>query len=214
MYYSVLIGIAISVAAVIAGGKTMGDNEKKLKAARSLVQAFESEKEPERLNEAARALQSVNLRREYDAVKRHELRAHCLATWLQILQIIDSNLQPNFDQRDVPPKSVQPPPTSSGVVYPPGAAPAVIDDPKARAEYEKAVKENREKQENYRLQIYFKRLNEDISPVAEDFIRNSYVRVQNDRDEVKAAVEKTITDQTRKDRLISILLPAGADDDE
>ena len=76
------------------------------------------------------------------------------------------------------------------------------------------MKENREKQENYRLQIYFKRLNEDISPMAEDFIRNSYMRVQNDRDEVKAAVEKTITDQTRKDRLISILLPAGADDDE
>src|SRR5207253_830012 len=106
---------------------------------------------------------------------------------------------------DVPTKLVQPPPTSEGVVYPPGADPDLIDDPKAREQYEKAIAANRAKIRNYRMQTYLGRLKEPIPLGAEVFIRHSYTLAASDQMELKTAIDKIIKDPRRKSDLLKLL---------
>lgn len=181
----------------------MTDNEKHLKEASELIRAFEKEKEPERLREASMELEDVNLRREHNAKIRHKLRSDCLELWLTILQTIDKNLDSSFDPKDVPQMSVMPPPIRGDIQLPPGAAPSLIDDPKAREEYEKAIKENRAKQENYPLQTQLRELNEVIPGKVDSFIRGAFV--SSDHNEVKAVIDRIIENESRKESLYRLI---------
>ncbi|MFH0727543.1 MAG: hypothetical protein V2B19_14535 [Pseudomonadota bacterium] len=181
----------------------MTDNEKHLKEAVELIKAFEKEMEPERLREASMALENVNLRREHNAQIRHKLRSDCLEWWLTILQTIDKNLDSSFDPEDVPQLSVMPPRIKGDIQLPPGAAPALIDDPKAREEYEKAIKDNRAKLENYPLQTQLRELNEVIPGKVDSFIRRAFT--SSDHDEVKATIDRIIESQSRKKNLYRLI---------
>jgi len=185
----------------------MTENQKYLKETRERIKGFEKELEPERLREAYMALENVSLAKEHVPKTRAQLRTDTLSLWLGLLQILDHHLDPDFNPEDGPEELVQPPPTSGGVVLRPGADPALIDDPTARAEYEKAIAANRAKANNYRLQIHLGRLNERITPRAEEFIRNSYTTAPDDQEELKTAIEKTIEDPRRKARLLELLTP-------
>ncbi|MEP6901790.1 MAG: hypothetical protein ABJA66_08575 [Actinomycetota bacterium] len=187
--------------------KPMTENEKYLKEAQTRVKEFETEMEAERLREASMALENVNLAQEYDSKTRSRLRKDCLYLWLTLLQLLDQHIDPKFNADDLPTNLVQPPSLSNGVVLRPGADPAKIDDPKLRAEYEKAIAENRAKAENYRLQTQLRRLNESIPPKAEEFIRNSYSSAASDQEELKTAIEKIITKPERKEDLSKLLKP-------
>jgi hypothetical protein len=174
------------------------ENEKYLKEAQTHVKEFEKQAEPERLREAYMALENVVLEQEYDAKIRNRLRQNCLTLWLEMVAILDRRLDPEFDPEDVPQNLVQPPPTSKGVVYPPGADPALIDDAKAREEYEKAIAANNAKINNYRLQTHLKRLNEQIPPRAAEFIENSYTASGDDQKEVKTAIDRLLENPARQ----------------
>lgn len=203
---SALTVLAMVVAASFAFRiNSMSENEKYLKEAQEKINAFKSEMEPERLKESARALENLNLAIEYDSEVRHDLRRRGLRLWLTLVQILDEHIDPEFDSKDVPKMSVQPPQTSDGTLLPPGADPADIDDPKARAEYEKAIAENRKKQDNYRLQIKLGRIDKTLPGRAEAFIKNCYSDSEEDQNELKAAIEELIEKQERKDRLMSLL---------
>ena len=196
--YIAVTGLAIFIAASnCAGNEFMTENERYIKEAREKIGAFETETEAERLNEASSALENVVLEQEYDARIRTRLRSECLTLWLELVRVIDRRLDPKFDSEDVPTKLVQPPLNSDGTLYPPGADPALINDPKARAEYEKAIAENRAKSANYRIQIQLRRLNESIPPRAAEFIENSYTASDDDQKEVKAAIDRLIEDPAR-----------------
>lgn len=184
----------------------MTENEKYLKEARARVKDFEDEREPERLREAYMALENIILSQEPDLKERTQLRRDCLYLWLELLQILDKNVDPDFNPENVPARLIQPP-TSQGVVYPPGADPALIDDPKARAEYEKAIAANREEANNYRFQIHLGRLNESIPPRAKAFISNSYISIPNDQEELKTAIDRIIKTPERKGELSKLLKP-------
>ncbi len=172
------------------------ENEKYLKEAQTRVKEFEKESEPERLREAYMALENVVLEQEYDARIRNRLRGECLTLWLEMVAILDRRLDPEFNPEDLPENLVQPP-TTKGVVYPPGADPALIADPKARAEYEKAVAANNAKINNYRLQTHLKRLNDQIPQRAAEFIENSYTESADDQKELKAAIDRIIENPAR-----------------
>lgn len=207
--YLAVIGVTILIAAsLVLRNKSMTENEKYLKDAQKKVKEFETEAEPERLREAYMALENVVLEQEYDAKIRGRLRHECLQLWLKMVQILDARLDPNFDPEDVPDNLVQPPPTSKGVVYPPGADPAVIDDPAARKEYEKAVAENNAKINNYRMQTYLGRLKDQIPPRAEEFIKNSYTSADADREELKAEIDAIIEKPERKAELLKLIKSA------
>lgn len=180
----------------------MTENEKFLKGAEKHVKEFEAEIEADRLREAYMALENVELAQERDAKARIQLRKECLYLWLEIVELLDRHLDPKFDPEDVPENLVQPPPTSTGIVYPPGADPKLIDNHEARAEYEKAIAANSARTNNYRLQIQLSRLDEQITRRAEAFIRNSYTFKPNDRQEAKTAILKIIKNPKRQEGLL------------
>lgn len=186
----------------------MTENEKYLEEAQQKVAAFKAEMESDRLRESAMALENVILAKEHDADIRKRLRTDSLNLWLTLIQLLDENIDPKFDPNDGPEELVQPPPTSEGLVYPPGADPALIDDPKARAEYEKAIADSRAKTENYRLQIQIGRLNDYIPPRAENFILNSFNKSAEDQKELKTAIDEIIKKPERKARLLQLLEPS------
>jgi hypothetical protein len=183
----------------------MTDNEKHLEKAVELIAAFEKEREPERLREASMALENVNLRREHLAQIRHKLRSDCLELWLTILQKIDKYLDNSFDPEDVPQMSVMPPRIKGDIQLPPGADPALIDDPKAREEYEKAIKDNRAKQENYPLQIQLRELDELMPRKVGSFIRGAFT--SSEQDAVKGAIDRIIEGRFQRERLYQLIEP-------
>ena len=187
----------------------MTDNEKHMKEAVELIKAFEKEKEPERLREAFMELEDVNLRREHYTKIRHKLRSDCLELWLTILQTIDKYLDSSFDPNDMPQMSVMPPRIKGGIQLPPGAAPELIDDPKAREEYEKAINDNRAKQENYPLQTQLIELDEVIPGKVDSYIRRAFT--SSDHDEVKEAIDRIIESQSRKESLYRSIEPQSDD---
>lgn len=183
----------------------MTQNEKFLKDAEKHVKEFESEFEVERLREAYMALENVELAQEQDSKVRDQSRKECLYLWLEIVELLDHHLDPKFDPEDVPENLVQPPPTSTGIVYPPGADPKVIDNYEARAEYEKAIIANNAKISSYRLQTQLSRLDEPITRRAEAFIRHSYTSAPGDQAELRTAIDMVIKDRQRKKNLLKLL---------
>jgi hypothetical protein len=203
-----MVGLAILIVnPILTRAESMTDNQKYLSEAEAHEQEFEVELEPERLREAYMALEGVNLREGYDPTIHRQLRAKCLSVWLNLVQLLDRYLDPNFDPRDVPEKIVEPPPVQGGVVLRPGADPALIADPKARAEYKKAIATNREKAIRFRLQINLHRLNERIPPRVEAFIRNSFSPTPDDQAELRTAIDKLIKNPRRKVELLKLLAP-------
>jgi hypothetical protein len=185
----------------------MTNNQKHLDEAEADVKKFEAEREPERLREAYMALENVSLPEEPDPAARAELRKSSLSAWLRLLEVVDRFLDPTFDVNDVPNMLVQPPPTTAGVVYPPGADPALIDDPVARARYEKAVAANRAKLESFRVQVQLQRVNERLTPRAETFILDTYTPSLRDQEELRGAIDRIITSPKRKAALSILLAP-------
>ncbi|MEO8130080.1 MAG: hypothetical protein ABI822_23455 [Bryobacteraceae bacterium] len=202
-----LLSVAIIELAMLAGGtaklsaKTMTKNERYLDQARTLAQAFESQSEPERLRDASMALANVVLAQESALQTRIHLRADVLRLWLHLLNLMDHSYDPKFNPSDVPDKLVQPPPLSSGEILRPGADPARIADPKARAKYEREIAANRAKNRNYRTQLQLHRLNERLTHQAESFIRDAYSPAPGDEKELSAAISEIIKNPERKTKL-------------
>lgn len=193
---------------ILTETKAMTDNQKFLDEVQVRVKEFEAELEPERLREAYMALENVSLVQETDPKSRTQLRTNALSLWLHLLQLLDRFLDSKFNPDDVPELLVEPPPMSGGVVLRPGADPALIDDPKARADYENAIAANRAKADRYRLQIDLRRLEERISPRAEAFIRNAYTSVPGDQEALKTAIDRIMQNPQRKARLLKLLTPS------
>jgi hypothetical protein len=207
LQFAALVFPALLAIPVLLRDGKMTENQNYLKEARRQIVEFESHAESEKLTAAYTSLENVVLAQEDDPKKRAQLRADCLSTWLHLLQLLDRSLDPAFDPKDVPEKLVQPPPSPDGSVLRPGANPALIQDPKARAEYEIAIAANRQKAQNYRLQIGLRRLNERLPQRAESFIRISYTALPNDQMELRAAIEKASLDSKRKTQLLRLLIP-------
>ncbi|MFN0106931.1 MAG: hypothetical protein ACKV2U_33160 [Bryobacteraceae bacterium] len=187
----------------------MTNNEKYLNEAQAHFKKFEAELEPERLREAYMAIENVIPVQEPDPKTRAQLRKNCLVLWLQLVQILDQLVDPRFDPEDVPENLVQPPPTNGGIIYPPGADPALIGDPTARARYEKEIAANQKKTGNYRLQLHLSRLNERIPKRAEAFIKSNYMPARRDQEELRNAIDKMIHNRKRKADLFQLLKPSG-----
>lgn len=186
----------------------MTDNQKYLDEALARAKEFDLEMEPERLRQAYMALESVSLPAEPDPAARARLRESVLASWLRLIHTLDRLLDPEFDPNDVPELHVQPPPVPGGIVLLPGADPALIPDPVARAKYEEAIAANRAKAVKYRLQVHLRRLDENIPPRAEAFIRGAYSPEPHDQTELRVAIEQAITHPPRKAALLRLLSPS------
>jgi len=206
--------LAISMVALAAGGalspaqtgakrKAMSDITAR---AAALVAEFEKEKDPEKLQGAADQLVEVDLSKEEEGLKRLALRRETLELWLKLLAAIDKNLDPRFDPNDQPRVSVSPPPSGGGQ-FPPGVSPSAIKDPQARRQYEAAIKQNKDKAVNYRLQTKLRRLDQKLTPQAERFIRLSFTTVPGDQKQLNEAVKKLIPNPHRAQALVQAGAP-------
>lgn len=207
IYTAIVLPAALFAAAPPMEAKPVTNNQRYLNEAQAHIKEFESGLDPQRLRDAYMSIENVILPQEPDLKTREQLRKSALSVWLHLLQILDRFVDPNFDPDDVPEDLVQPPKTTGGVVYPPGADPALIADPAARAEYEKAIEANRKKIESYNLQLQLSRLTPRVSERADAFLRRSYTPSPHDRKELKSAIDETITDPKRKAHLLEILEP-------
>lgn len=212
-----VLGLAIAVASSgqPSGGKTYLDrvlnrkhmSENTTRAAAQLAE-FEQKKEPLCLQAASDLLEGIDLAKEPEAMKRLVLRRETLQLWLALLALIDRNLDPNFNPKDLPSVSVIPP-RSGKVAYPPGIDPQAIPDPQVRREYEAMLKQNQQHTVQYRLQTLLRRLDQSVSPKVERFIRMSYTTVPGDQREISDTVEKLIKNPQRAATLTRAGAPKG-----
>lgn len=204
--FLVLMLVAVNLIASPAAArylKMFTDNEKRLKRADELIRSFSSEKEPELLREASIELENVDFRRIHDKRLRDTQREQSLGLWLKLIRTIDGSLDPTFDPNDVPPLNVAPPPLKNGTKLWPGADPALIDDPKAREKYEKAIKENRAKQEKALIQPQLQELDPQVMQKTAQFVRKNYR--EEERADVRRAIERVIENEQRIARLLSLI---------
>lgn len=184
----------------------MTENQKYIQESRTLAKEFESKLDTDRLREADRALENVDLVQEVDPKVRARLRSDCLVQWLELAALLDRHIDPAFDPEDLPEKLVEPP-RVPGADLDPGADPAMIADPRAREQYEKAIAANRAKTQRYRVQTELRRIGERISSETENFIRRYYRSVPADQRELRGAIDRIVKDPARKARLSSLLTP-------
>ena len=185
----------------------MTQNQKNVQEAHLRALEFERKLNPDRLREADRALENVNLVEEVDPKVRAKLRSDCLVQWLELVALVDRHLDPDFDPDDVPEEFVEPPPVPGGAVLRAGADPALVPDPRTREQYENAIAANRAKAERYRVQTQLRRIGERIATQTENFVRNHYRSAPADQRELKGALERIIKDPGRKARLFGLLVP-------
>ena len=200
----VLLLVELGKTVALAEVPTTMGNANRLDEAQARIGEFEVTLEPERLREADVALQNVVLAQESDVLTRHRLRTRGLQLWLRLVATIDHFVDPNFNADDVPEDLVQPPPTSGGIVHPPGADPALIPDPQSRRMYEMAVKANRRKIETYGLQLQLSRLNERIQSQVEAFIRSAYGPIPADQEELRSNIS-ILKNVRRQQSLLKLL---------
>ncbi len=186
----------------------MSDNQAFLQTARDAAAQFRARKDPDALTRVVEALENVQWREPLHLPERRRLRHAALDGWLHLVALVDDALDPNFDPAQVPQIGVQPPPTASGIVYPPGVDPALIDDPDSRARYAQAVADNTAYAEQYRLQSRLQRLQERILEACSAFIQDGYSGDPNDHGEASTAIQAAIKTPKRRAELLSLLSAA------
>ncbi len=148
-----------------------------------ILAAFEKSKSIDSFFGAVEQMEGVNLMGLGDTKERLAARRAAARMWLKILAAIDEHLDPKFDPEDVPETKVVPPP-SGRIQPPPGVSPEAITDPRARAEYEAALKKNAEKIASYNFQTKLQRLNKRASTSAKRFLTTYYTPVHADQQEL------------------------------
>gem|GEM_PF-6243370 len=186
--------------------QNMSENRKYVGEAKVLIAKFEHDMEPERLRKAYLLIKNVDLSKESHNRKLLWIRAECLSIWLKMIQLLDTYVDPKFNPDEVLETQVQPPPTSKGVVFPPGTDPNYIDDPKARNKYEKDIAVNQDKLKKYRIQIYLRQLNDSISNGAKEFILGSFNSSFSEQMEIKLAIDRIIENNVRKEDLLKLVI--------
>lgn len=125
-----------------------------------------------------------------------ERREVCKA-WLLTLSTIDKAIDPAFNPDALPDTNVMPPKVGD-VQFPPGVSPDFIKDPAKKAEYVKALQQNVQKANEYRLQLKLRRLEPRASQSAKRYITTSYERTQVDQAELRKLAADTQLAPPRK----------------
>jgi len=183
----------------------MSDNQVLLQTARDAETAFAARRDPDQLTRAVEALENVQWREPLHLPERGRLRRETLDAWLHLVRLVDDALDPDFDPGRLPELAVQPPPTRDGIVYPPGADPALIEDPDSRDRYARELADNRAYAEHYRLQSRLRPLEERVVDACSAFIKDSYRGNPADEREAKAAIQAVIKSPRRRAALLSLL---------
>lgn len=204
MKYSFLI-VAIFFSLSSNCQDNMSNNELFLRETSTLIKSFNEKKDAEVLRLAYLKLDNVNVYKESNTAKRHQIRAATVILWVKIVNLIDENLPADFDPENTVPMKVQPDPGKDGIGYTPGTDPLSIKDPIERAAYEKKIKDNRKAQALYQLNLQLSHINRPISNAMSRFIVLAYQNNEADQKEIKTVIDTTVKRADRKETLLNIL---------
>jgi hypothetical protein len=168
------------------------------------LQNFHKQKDLEALKQALALAQTIRPESASGVEERRELRRSRFGELLTILAAIDAETDPSFNPKDVPSSTVAPP-LSGGVILDSGIDPKHVKDPRARAEYERAIAANAQKAKRYEFQTGLRRINEDASAEVEKAFHDPYAATERGQQEMKAAIERLIENPARKASLLENL---------
>jgi hypothetical protein len=152
------------------------------------------------LQRALEVLLQANWRSSSDPGPIRTARREMLVLWLSVLQHIEKEIDPQFDQSDLPELNAAPP-TVAGQPFDSGMSPANIKDPEARRQYEEAIEANHRKVVRYNFQINIQKWDHIFIDETKKFIRSSYSRHAGDEAELSALVDKYISDHNKAEAL-------------
>jgi hypothetical protein len=118
-----------------------------------------------------------------------------LEGWLRVSKAID----PSFDFDDMPLLNIAPP-RATGL--PAGISPSAIKNPQLRAEYERAIAQNRTKAERYSQQYWLKSNGPRFFGEVEQYLVNAYSRPPSDLQELQQLLSRYIQDASVRDRVL------------
>lgn len=172
-----------------------GDNGKamtgELEQFTRYLKEFKSGKSLNLLEKAMRAAEHLSRLNREDEVRM----------WLQLIIVAERNVDRKFDPNDFPQMSVVPPREESGVRLHSGCKPEAIRDPKARAEYEDALRKNKEKAERFNFQTRLRSLCDHINHDAESRFKRLYTSSVADQEKLDHLLEEFGVSETRRQKL-------------
>jgi hypothetical protein len=174
-----------------------------IQAARAAVVKYDESRNLDLLREAGEKLEGVDLLEIKAPDQRQEARLQTLVTWMVILARVDAAKDPNFDPDDMPVTKVMPPPKSGEPGYMPGVDPNQIRDPEQRAEYLRAIQENRNKMDRGRLQLSVQALDIEVTEGASRFIKRFYTMAPVDRQELLRTLDQSGIGPQRQQAILS-----------
>ena len=123
--------------------------------------------------------------------------------WFQALATIDNNLDPNygtpkFSTNGFALSLVPPRDGTNGIQYPSGIPPSYLKDPIARAQYEAALKVNREHIATYSFQTSLRLIKQEADSSFKRFLRNAYTSSEEDKNEFNEILEHSAISNAHK----------------
>lgn len=151
------------------------------------------------------AIATLPIEGEKESAKWMSLRQAHFDLWLTAFNHIDTLIDPTFDLQDkknIPKINVMPP----GWTINSGASPDSIKEPALRDEYKRRIEENHKKTLKYNTQSFLQKIDADWSKMVTKEIQFLYdFGNKNDVPELTAAVEKTLTNPARKEKMKKLI---------
>jgi len=167
------------------------------------VAEFEKKRDPTLIYEILDSIEAAE-----SAMPVGDAAARKLATSrrLRFFAALDRNMDPTWNQKDVPVQGVPPPPSSHGMVYSSGEVdPASIQDPEERARYVQALKANKDAQQRYSVQLQLRRIDERAMRFFERFLTDRYANSERDRQEFQELLAASPVNESRKEHLRALM---------
>ncbi len=162
-----------------------------IQAARAVLLQYEKTRNLELLRQAGEKLEGVDLFAVAGSEKRAEARMQTATAWMAILSRIDAARDPRFNPDDPPVTRVAPPKVPGGPAYLPGVDPKQVRDPKVRAEYERAIEENRQKAEIAQRHWELEAIDTEVTEGTMRFLKRFYTSAPTDQRELRSLMERT-----------------------
>jgi hypothetical protein len=164
--------------------------------------AFEKDQDPTLMHEALDLIEAAE--RDVPAGDT-AARKQALSRRLRFFAALDRNIDPKWDSKNMPVKGVTPPITR-GIVYPSGEVdPSTIPDPAVRAEYERALKANKDYEKRYDVQFQLRRIDERAMRFVERLLAERYTESLADRQEFEELLAASSVSEARKEQIRALV---------
>ena len=128
-----------------------------------------------------------------------KLRQQQAVLWLDTWKRIEATIDKDWNPTDMPTLNVLPPEEAE---LPSGADPAMITDPKLRAQYVADIEANQRKAAEYSIQLKARRLQKSWIPDAKRFLIRTYMESPDKTDELRALLEEYVPNAADRKQIL------------